>query len=163
MKTKPKSEERTVTYYPEAVELKGTLKYDEVGNQGLCARELSRGEGQCSVDCLCGEYVVRVLSSTHDYRLRPPTPSLDTRYTANTTLAVVQHAAPCLLLPARLTRLAPSAQNTLLCSQHSFSLLSLSLTPPSGRHSPRSIRAARRPRGRPPFACALPAPYSRSG
>ena len=29
MKTKPKSEERTVTYYPEAVELKGTVKYDE--------------------------------------------------------------------------------------------------------------------------------------
>ena len=26
MKTKPKSEERTVTYYPEAVELKGKVK-----------------------------------------------------------------------------------------------------------------------------------------
>ena len=33
MKTKPKSEERTVTYYPEAVELKGTVKEDEEGNE----------------------------------------------------------------------------------------------------------------------------------
>ena len=29
MKTKPKSVERTITYYPEAVELKGTVKEDE--------------------------------------------------------------------------------------------------------------------------------------
>ena len=29
MKTKPKSVERTMTYYPEAVELKGTVKYEE--------------------------------------------------------------------------------------------------------------------------------------
>ena len=29
MKTKPKSEERTITYYPEAVEVKGTVKRDE--------------------------------------------------------------------------------------------------------------------------------------
>ena len=43
MKTKPKSEERTVTYYPEAVELKGTVKYDkELRDDGLCAGELSR-------------------------------------------------------------------------------------------------------------------------
>ena len=33
MKTKPKSEERTITYYPEAVELKGTVKYDEDGKE----------------------------------------------------------------------------------------------------------------------------------
>ena len=29
MKTKPKAVERTITYYPEAVELKGTIKYEE--------------------------------------------------------------------------------------------------------------------------------------
>ena len=29
MKTKPKAVERTMTYYPEAVELKGKVKYDE--------------------------------------------------------------------------------------------------------------------------------------
>ena len=29
MKTKPKSVERTMTFYPEAVELKGTVKYEE--------------------------------------------------------------------------------------------------------------------------------------
>ena len=34
MKTKPKSEERTVTYYPEAVELKGTVKYDKKDEWG---------------------------------------------------------------------------------------------------------------------------------
>ena len=33
MKTKPKAVERTVTYYPEAVELKGTVKKDEEGNE----------------------------------------------------------------------------------------------------------------------------------
>ena len=37
MKTKPKSEERTVTYYPEAVELKGTVKY--AGGYGVFVRE----------------------------------------------------------------------------------------------------------------------------
>ena len=29
MKTKPKSEERTITHYPEAVELKGTTEWDD--------------------------------------------------------------------------------------------------------------------------------------
>ena len=29
MKTKPKAVERTITFYPEAVELKGTVKYEE--------------------------------------------------------------------------------------------------------------------------------------
>ena len=32
MKTKPKSEERTVTYYPEAVELKGSVKRGDRNN-----------------------------------------------------------------------------------------------------------------------------------
>ena len=40
MKTKPKSEERTVTYYPEAVELKGTVKYAKMrGLRGVFVRE----------------------------------------------------------------------------------------------------------------------------
>ena len=33
MKTKPRSETRTITYYPEAVVLKGTVKKDEEGNK----------------------------------------------------------------------------------------------------------------------------------
>ena len=39
MKTKPKSEERTMTYYPEAVELKGTVKYDREKNDWVFVRE----------------------------------------------------------------------------------------------------------------------------
>ena len=37
MKTKPKSVERTMTYYPEAVELKGRVKY--AGGYGVFVRE----------------------------------------------------------------------------------------------------------------------------
>ena len=37
MKTKPKSEERTITYYPEAVELKGTVKRE--GGENVFVRE----------------------------------------------------------------------------------------------------------------------------
>ena len=33
MKTKPRSETRTITYYPEAVVLKGTVKEDEDGKK----------------------------------------------------------------------------------------------------------------------------------
>ena len=32
MKTKPRAEERTITYYPEAVVVKGTVKKDEAGD-----------------------------------------------------------------------------------------------------------------------------------
>ena len=42
MKTKPKAVERTVTYYPEAVELKGTVKYEEddfLWKRGVFVRE----------------------------------------------------------------------------------------------------------------------------
>ena len=39
MKTKPKSEDRTITYYPEAVELKGTVKDDEEGNRVFVREE----------------------------------------------------------------------------------------------------------------------------
>ena len=42
MKTRPKSVERTMTYYPEAVELKGTVKYEEddkYKRNGLFVRE----------------------------------------------------------------------------------------------------------------------------
>ena len=37
MKTKPKAVERTITYYPEAVELKGTTKWE--GGEKVFVRE----------------------------------------------------------------------------------------------------------------------------
>ena len=39
MKTKPKSVERTMTFYPEAVVLKGTTKYDEELKKKVFVRE----------------------------------------------------------------------------------------------------------------------------
>ena len=48
LKTKPTSEERTVTYYPEAV-VKGTVKEDEKG-RCLCARGERRRYGDVRLD-----------------------------------------------------------------------------------------------------------------
>ena len=39
MKTKPKAVERTITYYPEAVVLKGRLKYDEDDGDWFLVRD----------------------------------------------------------------------------------------------------------------------------
>ena len=39
MKTKPKAVERTMTYYPEAVELKGTVDWDEEERKQVFVRE----------------------------------------------------------------------------------------------------------------------------
>ena len=39
MKTKPKAVERTITYYPEAVELKGTVEWDDELKKQVFVRE----------------------------------------------------------------------------------------------------------------------------